>query len=69
MRTPDVHLLSRSMTVVSRQRQRGNTFKAMLEDTAEFLEALRGSDDVERASITAQAEAVREVLTSDGKTG
>lgn len=62
-------LLSRSMTAVQRQRERGNTFKAMLDDTAEFLEGLKGADEVERAHIKAQAEAVREVLTSDGKTG
>lgn len=62
-------LLSRSMSAVQRQRERGNTFKAMLDDTAEFLERLKGADEVERAYIKAQAEAVREVLTSDGKTG
>lgn len=62
-------LLSRSMTAVQRQRERGNTFKEMLDDTAEFLEGLKGADEVERAYIKAQAEAVREVLTSDGKTG
>ncbi len=66
-----VHMLGRSMTHTARQRERGNTFKAMCQDSLDAFELLRDivdkSDEQSLIIIGTQIEALTEVLTSDAK--
>jgi len=57
-----------ALPVAANLRRRGNTYKAMLADTRDFLEGLAGSfPGDERGAIFAQIEAIDEVLTGDTK--
>jgi 2-phospho-L-lactate guanylyltransferase (CobY/MobA/RfbA family) len=51
----------------ARLRQRINTYRAMLEDTADFLSKVEGVNPTEERNAQAQAEAIRELLTIDKK--
>ncbi len=46
-------------------RRRGNTFKALLDDTADLLETLKYASEEDSDAAKAQAAAIRQVLTDD----
>lgn len=53
---------------LAQEKSRANTYKAMLEDTLDFLRRIQvGEERVDNVKI--QADAIDQVLTKDGKTG
>ncbi|AFU88087.1 hypothetical protein CcrColossus_gp217 [Caulobacter phage CcrColossus] len=56
-----------AMTVEERLTKRIATLRAMLDDSAEFLEHLVGVNPIEERNAQFQAEAIRKLLANDGQ--
>ncbi|AXQ68763.1 hypothetical protein HOU00_gp362 [Caulobacter phage CcrPW] len=55
------------MTVEERLTKRIATLRAMLDDSAEFLEHIVGVNPTEERNAQFQAEAIRKLLSNDGQ--